>query len=189
LCEVEEKAMYETQLTVVGRLATEVDGRRLNSGTTVANFRIASTERRFDQAGGGWGDGDTLFIDVRCWRGLAENAITSLKKGDPVVVTGRVFTRDYEHQGQRRTTTTLEARSVAADLAHCTVVLTRSRRGVVDADAGGGARAGREEVGAREDDGRAEPGGEASAVAYPPAGPGPDGVRPQLVGVAPGDEG
>jgi len=179
--------MYETQLTVVGRLATEVDGRRLNSGTTVANFRIASTERRFDQAGGAWGDGDTLFIDVRCWRGLAENAIRSLTKGDPVVVTGRVFTRDYEHLGQRRTTTTLEARSVAADLAHCTVVLTRTRRGVVDTDSDGG-RVGREEAEAHEDDGRPEPGGDASAVVDSPAGPQPDGLRPQLVGVAPGDE-
>ena len=181
--------MYETHLTVVGRLATDVDGRRLTSGTTVANFRIASTERRFDQTGGGWGDGDTLFIDVRCWRGLAENAIASLKKGDPVVVTGRVFTRDYEHQGQHRTTTTLEARSVAADLAHCTVVLTRTRRGGVDADAGDGGRVGREAVAAREDGGRPERGGDASAVVDSPAGPGPDDVCPQLVGAAPGDEG
>lgn len=181
--------MYETQLTVVGRLATDVDGRRLNSGTTVANFRIASTERRFDQAGGGWGDGDTLYMDVRCWRGLAENAIRSLKKGDPVVVTGRVFTRDYEHQGQRRTAITLDARSVAADLAHCYVVLTRTRRGGVDAQAGDDREAAEGAADARENDSRGEPEGDASAVAGPQAGPGPDAARPQLVGAAPGNEG
>ena len=185
--------MYETQLTIVGRLAKDVDGRRLNSGTTVANFRIASTERRFDQAGGGWGDGDTLYMDVRCWRGLAENVIRSLKKGDPVVVTGRVFTRDYEHQGQRRTAITLEARSVAADLAHCTVVLTRTRRGAVDAHSGDDRRAADVAadvaVDARKDDSNWEPDGDASAAAGSEAGPGPDGARPELVSVAPGDEG
>ena len=118
--------MYETQVTVVGNLLTDVDNHRLNDGTVVANFRVASKERRFDRSGGTWVDGDRLYIDVRCWRGLAQNAFESLKKGDPVVVTGRIFTRNYEHQGQSRTSTTLEARSVAADLAHCTVVLTCS---------------------------------------------------------------
>jgi single-strand DNA-binding protein len=182
--------MYETQLTVVGRLTTEVDGRRLNSGATVANFRIASTERRYDQAAAGWVDGDTLYMDVRCWRGLAENAIRSLNKGDPVVVTGRVFTRDYEHQGQRRTAVTLEARSVAADLAHCTVVLTRTRRGAQlvhsrddDRSAVG------ETVDAVEDCRNRESDADASATvgAQPP--PTTDGARPSLVSVAPGDEG
>ena len=181
--------MYETQLTVVGRLATEVGGRRLNSGTTVANFRIASTERRFDQAGGGWGDGDTLYMDVRCWRGLAENAIRSLKKGDPVVVTGRVFTRDYEHQGQRRTAITLEARSVAADLAHCTVVLTRTRRGAVEPHSGDDRSAVDEALDAREDGGSWESDVDAPAVAGAQPPPAADNARPSLVGVAPGDGG
>ena len=120
--------MYETQVTIVGNLLTDVDSHRLNDGTAVANFRVASKERRWDRGSGTWVDGDRLFIDVRCWRGLAQNALDSLRKGDPVVVTGRIFTRKYEHQGQRRTSTTIEARSVAADLAHCTVVLSRTRR-------------------------------------------------------------
>jgi single-strand DNA-binding protein len=66
---------------------------------------------------------------VRCWRRLAENAAASLVKGDPVVVTGRLFTRNYEHEGQRRTALTIEASSVAADLSWCTAVLKRDRRG------------------------------------------------------------
>lgn len=155
--------MYETQVTVVGRLTTDVGARRLNSGTTVANFRVASTERRRDHAGGEWGDGDTLYIDVRCWRSLAENAARSLSKGDPVVVTGRMFTREYEHEGQRRSTITLEARSVAADLAHCWVLLTRTRRGTAEAP-------------------------DAGEVAHD-GGTGQEVPQPDLVGVAPGAEG
>lgn len=181
--------MYESQVTVVGRLATDVSGRRLNNGSTVANFRVASTERRFDQVRGAWGDGDTLYIDVRCWRELAQNAIGSLRKGDPVVVTGRLFTREYEHEGRQRAAITIEARSVAADLNWCTVVLTRTRRradGSPDDDAGSVAGA----VPARAAGGDASgPADHASTTSGPQGDRSPEGSRPQLVSVAPGDEG
>ena len=120
--------MYETHVTVVGNLATAVDRHRLADGRTVANFRVASTERRYDKATDGWVDGESLFVDVRCWRALADNADASLVKGDRVVVTGRLFTRTYEHEGQRRSAMTLDAQTVAADLSRCTAVLTRTRR-------------------------------------------------------------
>ena len=120
--------MYETHVTVVGNLATAVDRQRLADGRTVANFRVASTERRYDKATDGWVDGESLFVDVRCWRALADNADASLVKGDRVVVTGRLFTRTYEHEGQRRSAMTLDAQTVAADLSRCTAVLNRTRR-------------------------------------------------------------
>lgn len=185
--------MYETQVTVVGNLLTDVDGRRLNDGTAVANFRVASKERRFDRAVGTWVDGDRLYVEVRCWRGLAQNAMASLKKGDPVVVTGRLFTRNYEYQGQRRTSTTLDARSVAADLSQCTVVLTRTRSGSADVHSADTDRT----AGTADDnpagDGREGAHGWGTAGETPSGGAGnpvePDGAGPQLVAVAPGDEG
>jgi single-strand DNA-binding protein len=129
--------MYETHVTVTGRLATEIGHNRLNDGTPVANFRVGSTERRYDRATGGWVDGEKLFVDVRCWRKLAENAAACLVKGDPVVVTGKLYTRNYEHEGQRRTAMTIEAESVAADLSRCTVVLKRDRRPSGETEAAG----------------------------------------------------
>jgi single-strand DNA-binding protein len=134
--------MYETQVSVVGRLATDISHKRLNDGTSVANFRIASTERRYDRATGGWVDGDELFVDVKCWRRLADNALASLVKGDPVVVVGRLYTRNYEHEGQRRTATTVEAHNVGANLARCTVVLKRDRRASGEAGPAGDQEAG-----------------------------------------------
>jgi single-strand DNA-binding protein len=129
--------MYETHVTVVGRVATDIGHSRLNDGTALAKFRIASTERRYDRATGGWVDGAELFVDVKCWRKLADNASASLVKGDPVVVTGRLLTRSYEHEGQRRTAVTVEAQNVAADLARCTVVLKRDRRASGEPEAAG----------------------------------------------------
>ena len=120
--------MFETQLTVVGKLVTGVDRRRIADGSVVANFRVVSTQRRFDRAGGTWSDGDKLFLDVTCWRRLAENTFATLVKGDNVVVTGRLYTREFEHEGRRRSTVTLEAQSVAPDLSWCTAALTRTGR-------------------------------------------------------------
>ena len=123
-----ESAMYETNVTVVGRLATDVDWqptrrRHRSSPTSASPARSVATIGR--PAAGSMAR--SLFIDVRCWRRLAENAAASLVKGDPVVVTGKLYSRNYEHEGQRRTAVTVEAQNVAADLSRCTVVLKRDR--------------------------------------------------------------
>jgi single-strand DNA-binding protein len=167
--------MFETHMTVVGKLVTGVDQRRFADGSVVANFRVVSTERRYDRTTGGWSDGDKLFLDVTCWRRLAENAFASLVKGDAVVVTGRLYTREFEHEGRRRSTVTLEAQSVAADLAWCTAVLNRTGRRAA-------ASAGPETPG---DDHRASVDG--AAVMDADTGPADDASR--LVGAAPGGEG
>jgi single-strand DNA-binding protein len=163
--------MFETHVTIVGNVVTPVDHRRSTDGRVVANFRVGSTERRYDRVAGGWVDGERLYVDVSCWRSLAENAAASLVKGDPVVVTGKLYTRDYEHEGQRRTAVTVEALSVAADLAHCTAVLTRTRRGALAAATDAAAA-------------RSDP-GTATDVAHAPEGD----AASRLVGAAPAGQG
>jgi hypothetical protein len=66
-----------------------------NGKTSRASLRIASTDRRRD-AQGNWVDGDTLFIDVVCWRTLAEHVVQSVGKGTPVIVTGKLRSRAVE---------------------------------------------------------------------------------------------
>jgi single-strand DNA-binding protein len=132
--------MFETQVTVVGNVATPVKGWTLANGDVVAKFRLASTERRRPpSAGGGWVNGDSLFIQVTCWRQLAENVIASLGVGDPIVVRGRLYTDEFEWEGQRRSTIRLEAHAVGPDLSWCKAVVTRVRRGVVPAGPAAGA--------------------------------------------------
>ena len=89
-------------------------------------------------------DGDRLYVSVTCWRRLAENTIASLVKGDPVVVTGRLYTRNYEQEGNKRSVVQMDAHAVAADLSHCTAAITRTRSGqpgAGDGDAAGTAGA------------------------------------------------
>ena len=168
--------MFETQMCVVGKLVSGVDRRRFADGSVLANFRVMSTERRYDRAVGGWTDGDKLFLDVTCRRRLAENAFASLVKGDAVVVTGRLYTRTFEHEGQRRSTVTLDAQSVAADLTWCTAVLSRT-----------GPRAGAQTEPDAHGDDDGEP-AEASPVAATPVAGGPADAS-RLVGALPGGEG
>jgi single-strand DNA-binding protein len=120
--------MNETVTTVVGNVITDVKQRRITDGTRVASFRMASNERRFDKETQGWVNGDSLFVTVTCWRKLALGVTASLMKGDPVVVTGRLFTRGYEVEGQKRSVTELEAVAVGPDLARCVADVTRASR-------------------------------------------------------------
>jgi single-strand DNA-binding protein len=125
----EENRVNETVVTIVGNVASAIGTSRLPDGTTRATFRVGSSERRFDRATGRWVDGDRLYVSVTCWRRLAENTVASLVKGDPVVVRGRLYTRNYEQDGNRRSVVQMDAHAVAADLSHCTAVLTRARPG------------------------------------------------------------
>ena len=121
--------MYETHLTVIGTLITAVNRRRLADDTTVASFRVASNERRFDRAAGTWTDGDSLYVSVTCWRQLAENVYVTFNLGDPIIVRGRLHSRSYEDKdGRRQTVIEMEALAVGPDLTRATAKVTRLRR-------------------------------------------------------------
>ena len=107
--------MNETWVTIVGNVAGDVTKRRTASGDVV-NFRVMSSERRYDSATGEWQDGAQFAARVTCWRRLAENVHKCVVKGDPVVINGKLAVREYEVDGQRRSSTEIEARSVGLDL-------------------------------------------------------------------------
>jgi single-strand DNA-binding protein len=121
--------MYETNVTLVGTVITRIDRRRLNSGIPVVSFRVACTERRYDRGAESWVDAGKLYASVTCWRRLAENVHASFVTGDPVIVYGRLHTREFEKDGQLRSVTEVEASAVGPDLTRCTAALTRTKRG------------------------------------------------------------
>jgi single-strand DNA-binding protein len=118
----------ETMTTIVGNVITGITQRKIGDGTRVASFRMASNERRFDKETQQWVNGDSLYVTVTCWRKLALGVNASLVKGDPVIVTGRLFTRGYEVEGQKRSVTELEAMAVGPDLSRCLADVSRARR-------------------------------------------------------------
>ena len=119
--------MYDTHVTVVGNVLHEPEWRRTaNTGALVTTFKIASTARRLDRETGKWMDGNSLRVRVNCWRALASNVKNSVTRGDPLIVTGRLFTRDWvDENGVKRTLYELEAAAVGHDLSRGRAVFER----------------------------------------------------------------
>ena len=82
-------------VTLVGFVATEPRLNAFDDGD-VANLRIGSTNSWVDRETGEWRNGETSFDSVRCKRSLAHNAKSSLRKGQPIVVAGKLRTRSYQ---------------------------------------------------------------------------------------------
>lgn len=129
-------AVGETNLTLVGHVCTDLTRRVLDDGGEVVSFRAVSNERRFDKQTGEWVDSRRFSVRVNCWRRLAVNVYASLSKGDPVMVTGRVHTREYELDGVTRYSTELDAYAVGPNLGRATAEVRRTRAGgAVEAEA------------------------------------------------------
>lgn len=121
--------MHEPLITIVGNVAWPPRLRTLASGTVVADFRVANTPRNLDKASGQWTDGQTIWFGVTCWRALAENAAASLKKGDRVVVTGRLSSKSWTtEQGEERSGFEIDASAVGVDLSRGPVTQERPER-------------------------------------------------------------
>ena len=117
--------MFDTMITVVGNLVDDPKLRATPTGTPVASFRIASTSRRYDQASGRHVDGNRLFLTVTCWQEMADNVASSLYKGQPVVVYGRLLSREYIKDEQARVTFEMTAEAVGPNLARGRAEFTR----------------------------------------------------------------
>jgi single-strand DNA-binding protein len=107
----------EAHISLSGYVATQPALRWTRTGVPALNMRVAWTPRRLDRVTGEWIDADTNFLTVLAYRKLAENAATCLRKGDPVVIRGRVTTRDFEDKnGHPRTALEVDAISFGHDL-------------------------------------------------------------------------
>jgi len=105
----------DTMVTVQGWLGNEPQLREA-AGTSVANFRLGSTPRRFHRGRQEWVDGPTQWYGVSAWRALGEHCKRSLHVGDPVVVHGRLNQRSYVRDGVEVTVLEIEALIVGHDL-------------------------------------------------------------------------
>jgi single-strand DNA-binding protein len=102
-------------ITVRGVVGTEVEAGLTNGGTQTANFRLASSERRLEKDQ--WVDKSTNWYRVEAYRYLAQNIAHSLKKGDRVIVTGKLRLRQWVREdGHQVTSPEIDAESIGHDL-------------------------------------------------------------------------
>lgn len=112
--------MFETPMTVVGRIVTDLR-RRVVGDQELISFRVASNARR-RTAEGNWEPGSSLFITVNCWGRLVTGVGAALYKGAPIIATGHVWTREYEDgHGNKKSTLEMRATSIGPDLSRLIV--------------------------------------------------------------------
>jgi single-strand DNA-binding protein len=118
----------EAHVSLTGYVATQPVMKEVRTGVTNLTMRVAWTPRWQDRATGEWVDGNTSYVTVICWRRLAGNVAICLRKGDPVVVKGRLSVRNFDgKEGVPRTAVEIDASSVGHDLSRGVAQFQRVR--------------------------------------------------------------
>ena len=90
-------------VSLVGRVATEIELRYTPQGTAVADFALAVD---------GYKD-DAYFFDITAWGNTAENTAEYMEKGREVGISGELRQEKWENdQGQKRSKVKVNARNV-----------------------------------------------------------------------------
>jgi len=94
------------KVILIGNLGKDPEVRYTSSGTAVASFSLATSEKYKDK-NGEWQE-KTEWHNITLWAKLAEIAGEYLAKGRTVYVEGRLETREWEdREGVKRYTTTI----------------------------------------------------------------------------------
>lgn len=123
-------------ITIVGGLGDEPRAITTSKGDPMVAFRLATQERRYDAASSQWVDGPTNWYKVQAYRHLATHAITSLHKGERVIVTGKVHLHSWDNGTKSGTDVEVVADAIGHDLRFGTTVYTK-RSGRAQSDAEG----------------------------------------------------
>jgi single-strand DNA-binding protein len=98
------------QVILMGNLTRDPELKAIPSGQSVVSFSLALNRSYKDQSGE-WKEA-TDFIDVTAWGPLAERVAQYCQKGKQVLVNGRIQSRSWEQDGQKRTKVEVLAQDV-----------------------------------------------------------------------------
>lgn len=103
--------MSYNKVLLIGNAGRDPEVRHLESGTAVASFTLATTERFRDKSG--MLQDQTEWHNIVCWRNLAELAEKYITKGTQLFIEGKIRTRSWNDQsGQKRYTTEIVADNI-----------------------------------------------------------------------------
>jgi single-strand DNA-binding protein len=94
----------------MGNLTRDPELRSIPSGQQVCSFSLA-LNRSYKGQDGQWQEA-TDFIDVVAWGPLGERVAQYLSKGRPCLVNGRLQSRSWEQEGQKRSKVEVIAQDV-----------------------------------------------------------------------------
>jgi single-strand DNA-binding protein len=88
------------QVTLMGNLTRDPELRQTPNGQNVTSFSLALNRSYKDQSGE-WQEA-TDYVDVVAWGPLAERVSQYLNRGSRCLVQGRLQSRSWEQEGQKR---------------------------------------------------------------------------------------
>lgn len=185
------------EVTVQGTVATAPVLTRQEGKKPYCRFRVAASYGQM--VSGSWVNYDTLWFTAKAWGDLAEHLAQSFKRGDPVILCGRLGEDHWMRSGQRVSSMVLHLHCAGHDLtrgeAHYTkVVIIHDKAGdsgeaQLAAQRAGGAQAmGSPQAMSGPETMRApEPASAPEAMSAPESMSGPDGPEtacaPEITGV------
>ena len=95
------------KVILVGRLGKDPEIRTFENNVKKASFTLATSEYFKDKSGNRIEQ--TEWHNIYCWRNLAENAEKYLNKGKLIYLEGKLRTRSWEDNGNKRYITEIEA--------------------------------------------------------------------------------
>ena len=98
------------QVILMGNLTRDPELRQTPNGQSVCSFSLA-LNRSYKSADGNWTEA-TDYIDVVAWGPLGERVAQYLTKGRPCLVNGRLQSRSWEQDGQKRSKVEVVAQDV-----------------------------------------------------------------------------
>ena len=108
--------MNETYVTISGNVVGDPVARATKANVPFVTFRVASNVRRVDFKTGEYIDAGTNFVNVTAFRALGVNLANSLKKGEPVLVYGRMRINQWVNGDRSGTSVEIDAYNVGHDL-------------------------------------------------------------------------
>ncbi|HRY30887.1 MAG TPA: single-stranded DNA-binding protein [Candidatus Paceibacterota bacterium] len=102
--------MYVNKAIIVGNLTRDPEQRALPSGIAVTNFSVATNRVYKDRDGNR--QESTDYHNVVVFGRQAETSAQYLKKGQNVYIEGRIQTRSWEQDGQKKYRTEIVAEKV-----------------------------------------------------------------------------
>ena len=185
------------EITVQGTVATAPVLTRQEGKKPYCRFRVAASYGQM--VSGSWVNYDTLWFTAKAWGDLAEHLAQSFKRGDPVILCGRLGEDHWMRSGQRVSSMVLHLHCAGHDLtrgeAHYTkVVIIHDKAGdsgeaQLAAQRAGGAQAlgGPQAMSGPETMSAPEPASAPEAMSAPESMSGPDGPEtacaPEITGV------
>ena len=91
--------MSVNKVILLGNVGKDPEVRHLESGASVANFTLATSERFKDRSGAA--QEKTEWHNGVCWRALADIVEKYVKKGTQVYIEGKIRTRNYTDQNNQ----------------------------------------------------------------------------------------